>query len=67
MSLMENANKLISNRKLTTIMVTHNMREAVSYGNRLLMMKEGKIIRDLDEIEKSTSDANNLINWLYEA
>lgn len=66
-SLMENANKLISNSNISTIMVTHNMREAVNYGNRLLMLKEGKVMRDLNTIEKSSIDTNSLTNWLYEA
>ena len=66
-SLMENANKLISNSNISTIMVTHNMREAVYYGNRLLMMKEGKVMRDLNTLEKSSIDTNSLTNWLYEA
>lgn len=66
-SLMENANKIISNSNVSTIMVTHNMREAVNYGNRLLMMKEGKLMRDLNAFEKSSIDTNSLTNWLYEA
>jgi|JI10StandDraft_1071094.scaffolds.fasta_scaffold268259_2 putative ABC transport system ATP-binding protein len=66
-SLMENANKLIAKNNITTIMVTHNMREAVNYGNRLLMMKEGKVMRDLNTLEKSSIDSNSLTNWLYEA
>jgi putative ABC transport system ATP-binding protein len=66
-SLMVNAQKIISIRNITTIMVTHNMREAVNYGQRLLMMKEGKIIRDLNALEKSAIDVNGLTNWLYEA
>lgn len=66
-SLMENANKLIAKNNITTIMVTHNMREAVNYGNRLLMMKEGKVMRDLNTLEKSSIDTNSLTNWLYEA
>ncbi len=65
-SLMENASKLIKEKQLTTLMVTHNMREAVNYGSRLLMMKEGRVMRDLDEVQKSTIDANQLSNWLYE-
>jgi putative ABC transport system ATP-binding protein len=63
-SLMENANKLIAKNNITTIMVTHNMREAVNYGNRLLMMKEGKVMRDLNTLEKSSIDTNSLTNWL---
>ena len=63
--LMENAAQLIHEQKLTTIMVTHNMREAANYGNRLIMMKEGKILRDLNAKDKSALDSTTLSNWLY--
>jgi len=66
-SLMENASKIIKEKQLITLMVTHNMREAVNYGSRLLMMKEGNVNRDLTEVQKSKIDANLLSNWLYEA
>jgi putative ABC transport system ATP-binding protein len=65
-SLMENASKLIAEKKLTTVMVTHNMREAVNYGNRLMMMKEGKLIKDIDAIKKANLATNELSSWLYE-
>jgi putative ABC transport system ATP-binding protein len=65
-SLMENANKIISAKKLNAIMVTHNMREAVQYGNRLLMMKQGAIMRDLNASDKLKIEASTLSNWLYE-
>jgi len=35
-----------------TMMVTHNMRDAIAYGNRLIMMHEGKIILDISGEEK---------------
>jgi putative ABC transport system ATP-binding protein len=63
-SLMENAQKLISNRNITTIMVTHNMREALNYGDRLLMMKEGKIERDIKGNEKLKLTPNELFDWM---
>lgn len=63
-SLMENAAQLIEDKKLTTIMVTHNMREAVNYGNRLMMMKEGKVERMLNTEEKRKIKANELFGWL---
>jgi putative ABC transport system ATP-binding protein len=63
-SLMENAQQLISNRSITTIMVTHNMREAVTYGNRLLMMKEGKVERDIKRDDKLKLTANELFDWM---
>ncbi len=65
-SLMDNAAKIIQEKKLTAIMVTHNMREAVNYGNRLLMMKAGKVEKDIDAREKSTLTAAKLFDWLNE-
>jgi putative ABC transport system ATP-binding protein len=65
-SLMDNAAKIIQEKKLTAIMVTHNMREAVNYGNRLLMMKAGKVEKDIDAREKSTLTPAKLFDWLNE-
>jgi putative ABC transport system ATP-binding protein len=65
-SLMDNAAKIIQEKKLTAIMVTHNMREAVNYGNRLLMMKAGKVEKDIDAQEKSTLTPAKLFDWLNE-
>lgn len=39
--------KLIHRQGITTLMVTHNLRYAVEYGSRLVMMHEGKIVKDL--------------------
>lgn len=63
-SLMENAANIIKEKQLTTLMVTHNMREAVNYGNRLLMMKEGGIEIDVQGEEKMKLSANHLFDWL---
>jgi len=45
--------KVVKENGLTTLMVTHNMEQAIRYGNRLIMMHEGKIILDVSEGEKS--------------
>ncbi len=63
-SLMENAANIIKEKQLTTLMVTHNMREAVNYGNRLLMMKEGRVEIDVKGEEKMKLSANHLFDWL---
>ena len=51
--------KLVSENKLTTLMVTHNMRDAIRYGNRLIMMHDGQVILDIrgDEKKKLTVEA----------
>lgn len=53
--------KLISQEEITTLMVTHNMNHALSYGNRLLMMHEGRIVEDLRGKEKSELKAQDVI------
>lgn len=45
-------NELIKKHNLTTLMITHNMRDALNYGNRLIMFKEGKIVLDVKGKEK---------------
>lgn len=50
--IMELTDKIVREKKVTTIMVTHNLRYAVSYGDRLLMMHEGKTILDAAGEEK---------------
>jgi len=44
---LELTDKIIKEDHLMTMMVTHNMRDAIAYGNRLIMMNEGKIILDI--------------------
>ena len=44
--IMELTDKIVKEKKLTTIMVTHNLRYAVEYGNRLLMMHQGESVMD---------------------
>lgn len=47
--------------KLTTLMVTHNMQQALDLGNRLIMMDKGQIILDVDEEEKPTLTVEKLL------
>ena len=52
--IMELTDKIVKQKNLTTIMVTHNLRYAVEYGNRLLMMHQGEAVMDLSAEEKQT-------------
>ena len=56
---LEISQKLIDENNLTAMMVTHNMKDAIAYGNRLVMMHEGRIIFDVsgEEKKKLTVDA----------
>lgn len=51
---------------LTTMMITHNMTQAIEYGNRLLMMDKGEIILDVDGKEKSALTVERLVDKFHE-
>ncbi|MBK5246776.1 MAG: ABC transporter ATP-binding protein [Peptostreptococcaceae bacterium] len=55
------SDQLVSENNLTTLMVTHNMRHAIEYGNRLIMMHEGRIILDISGEEKQKLTVEDLL------
>ncbi len=57
------ANKLILQLDLTAILITHNLKEAISFGNRIIQMSNGKIIKDLNNEEKNKITINTIFNW----
>ena len=59
---LEITNKLVTENNLTTLMVTHNMHDAIKYGNRLIMMHEGRIVVDISGEEKKNLTINELLN-----
>lgn len=58
---LELTEKLVNENNLTTFMVTHNMRDALKYGNRLIMMCDGKIIFDVEGEEKKKLEVKDLL------
>ena len=52
-ALMELTNDFINKDHLTALMITHHMEDALKYGNRLIVMKEGRIIQDLNKDDKA--------------
>lgn len=54
-------NEIITNESLTALMVTHNMRDAIKYGNRLIMMNEGGIIFDIAGEDKKKLAVEDLL------
>ena len=52
---------MVEEQKLTTLMITHNMRDAIQMGNRLIMMHEGKIIYDVSGEEKKNLKVADLL------
>lgn len=61
-NIMSLTNKMVSKKGIPTIMVTHNLRFAAQYGDRILMMHEGKIILDLQGEEKKNCDVDALLS-----
>lgn len=53
--------KIVAEGKLTTLMVTHNMEQAIRLGNRLVMMHEGKIVYEANEEVKSKLTVRDLL------
>lgn len=64
---LEITDKVIAENKLTTLMVTHNMRDALDHGNRLIMMSEGKIVVDVKGEEKKKLTVEQLIDMFSSA
>lgn len=58
--------RFVSEYRLTTMMITHNMHHAIQYGNRLLMMDKGEIILDVDGEEKRSLTVDNLVRKFRE-
>lgn len=53
--------QIVNRDHLTTLMITHNMRDAILHGNRLIMMSEGKIILDISGKEKKKLTVKDLL------
>ena len=58
---LELSQKIVSENHLTTLMITHNMKDAIKYGNRLIMMHEGHIIYDVRGEEKANLQVSDLL------
>ncbi|MGI6142101.1 MAG: ABC transporter ATP-binding protein [Caldicoprobacterales bacterium] len=58
---LEITERLVKENNLTTLMVTHNMRDAIKHGNRLIMMHEGRIILDIEGEEKKKLTVEGLL------
>ena len=58
---------IVKKEKMTTMMVTHNMELALKYGNRLIMMHEGKIVVDLNQDQRTGLTINDLVTAFEQA
>ena len=59
--------KIVGKDHLTTLMITHNMRDAIAYGNRLIMMYNGHIVVDVSGEEKKNLTVEQLLNLFSQA
>ena len=64
--IMELTDKIVKEKKLTTIMVTHNLRYAVEYGNRLIMMHQGECVIDKKGKEKEEVSTDEILKVFNE-
>ncbi len=64
---LEITNKLVTENHLTTLMITHNMHDAIAYGNRLIMMHEGKIVIDVSGEDKKKLTISQLLGLFEKA
>src|SRR5690606_22102462 len=60
---MEIADRIMCANKLTALLVTHNINEALHYGTRLIQMESGKVIRDYDKLGKARLKHEEVVSW----
>ena len=64
---LELTNKIIKENDLTVLMVTHNMKDAINSGNRIMMMHEGNLILDLQNADKASLTVADLLKMFEKA
>lgn len=50
---MELTNQIVTTSNITTLMITHNLSQAITYGNRLIMLHDGHVVLDISGDEKN--------------
>ncbi|MBP5198710.1 MAG: ATP-binding cassette domain-containing protein [Lachnospiraceae bacterium] len=58
---LEISDKVVKKNNLTTMMITHNMKDAINFGNRLIMVEDGKVVMDVSGEEKKKLTVAQLI------
>ena len=59
--------RIVRENHLTTLMITHNMKDAITYGNRLIMMHEGHVVVDVEGEEKKMLTVEDLLALFVKA
>ena len=63
--IMELTRKKIEEKNLTALMITHNIQDAVKYGNRIIILHRGQLVRDINREQKEKLNAKELYELLY--
>lgn len=64
---LEITDRIVRENRLTTVMITHNMKDAITHGNRLIMMHEGRVIVDVEGEEKQKLTVEILLELFVKA
>ena len=64
---LEITDKIVTENNLTTLMITHNMKDAIAHGNRLIMLQEGRVIVDVEGEEKKRLTVEDLLKLFAQA
>lgn len=59
--MLELSDKVVEENRLTTLMVTHNMKDAIAHGNRLIMLDAGRVILDISGEDKKKLTVPDLL------
>jgi putative ABC transport system ATP-binding protein len=57
--------EIVGDQSLTTLMITHNMKHAIQFGNRLIMLHQGRVISDISGKEKENLTVEDLLQKFY--
>ena len=64
---LEITDRIVEENKLTTLMITHTMKDAIAHGNRLIMMHEGHVVVDVEGEEKKKLTVEDLLHLFVKA
>ncbi len=64
---LEITDRIVTEKKLTTVMITHNMKDAIEHGNRLIMMYEGNVVVDVEDEDKKKLTVEDLLGLFAKA
>lgn len=59
--------EIVKKQQLTTLMITHNMKHAIGFGNRLIMLHQGRVLLDIKGQEKKSLTVKDLLEQFYQA